>query len=213
MKIILLSAPDFIPSEIQAVNLLLEKEGIFAFHLRKPDCEVQKVADFLSEINPLFYSRIMIHTHHSLAAIFPIKGVHFGGSITSGSVFLGNSLESKTCSRAVHSLAELQQFGKKYDYYLLSPIFDSISKKGYHSAFSAQTLKTYFENKEKDHPPVFALGGISPDTIPIAKSIGFQGVAVLGFLWENFRKNRNLSELSDRYDLLLEKVISDEKAR
>src|ERR1039458_7901787 len=40
-----------------------------------------------------------------------------------------------------HSLKELEEHKEKYEYAILSPIFDSISKTGYKSKFDLQELK------------------------------------------------------------------------
>ena len=61
MKLIVISPPDFIPEEVAAVNALLEKDSGFVFHLRKPEAERMEFEGYLKEINPDFYSRIMIH--------------------------------------------------------------------------------------------------------------------------------------------------------
>ncbi|MBX7243746.1 MAG: thiamine phosphate synthase [Bacteroidia bacterium] len=204
MKLIVISPPDFIPEEVAAVNALLEKDSGFVFHLRKPEAERMEFEGYLKEINPDFYSRIMIHQHHSLLHSYPLKGLHYGGGEGSEQFPAGD----KVYSKAVHSLAEIRAFGQKYDYYLLSPVFESISKKGYSSAFSLEEIKELLKKNDRGFNPVYALGGIEPDKISLIKAVGFEGVAVLGYLWENFRKNRSISELSDHFELLREKIIS-----
>ena len=54
--------------------------------------------------------------------------------------------------------------------------FDSISKQGYHSAFTGETLSAL-----DDIPtPVIALGGVTPERIPYLKRYNFNGFAMLG---------------------------------
>ena len=82
---------------------------------------------------------------------------------------------------SLHSLQELQLGLSGMDYVFLSPIFDSISKQGYSAAFEAEALAVALQTAKC---PVIALGGISPQNIPIAASLGFSGVAALGSIWQ-----------------------------
>ena len=73
--------------------------------------------------------------------------------------------------------------GQQYDYLFLSPIFDSISKKGYRSAFSPEQL-TKAGKEGVINERVIALGGITPEKKTAIKDWNFGGIAVLGFLWQ-----------------------------
>ena len=70
------------------------------------------------------------------------------------------------------------EFASDYDYVTLSPIFDSISKQGYKSAFKLMELKNKIKGKK-----VVALGGVTPDKFSYLKSIGFKGAALLGYFF------------------------------
>jgi thiamine-phosphate pyrophosphorylase len=87
-----------------------------------------------------------------------------------------------TLSRSCHSIEELTD-GQRYDYLFLSPIFDSISKKGYRSAFSPEQL-TKAGKEGVINEKVIALGGITPEKKTAIKDWNFGGIAVLGFLWQ-----------------------------
>ena len=66
---------------------------------------------------------------------------------------------------------------------LLSPIFDSISKKGYASAFSPSQLEEAASQGIIDHQ-VVALGGVTLDKLPLLESWHFGGAAMLGSIWQ-----------------------------
>ena len=83
----------------------------------------------------------------------------------------------------MHSLDAIEQLPCKADYVFLSPIFQSISKADYPSAFSVETLKYFFKNRQSA-VPVLALGGISNDNIEMIQTIGFQGYALMGSVWK-----------------------------
>ena len=86
-----------------------------------------------------------------------------------------------------HSLKELEVCKEKYEYVFLSPIFDSISKSGYKSAFDLDELKNspLIFSRRGAGGEVFALGGIDEDKIELVSELGFDGVGVLGALWSN----------------------------
>ena len=70
-----------------------------------------------------------------------------------------------------------------YDYLLLSPIFDSISKQGYRSGFSDEELRRASDEGIIDHK-VIALGGVTPDRIGYLESLNFGGVAMMGAIYK-----------------------------
>ena len=60
-------------------------------------------------------------------------------------------------------------------------------------------------NAAKEHiidEKVIALGGITPDNISKIKEYGFGGVAVLGFIWEEYLIDNNIDNLLSRYNLI-----------
>ena len=82
-------------------------------------------------------------------------------------------------SRSCHSLEEVKQYKNACDYVFLSPIFDSVSKQGYVSAFAYETLKQASGDGIIDGK-VVALGGVTPDKISRLRSLNFGGAAMLG---------------------------------
>ncbi len=95
-----------------------------------------------------------------------------------------------------HSLEELQVYKERCEYAFLSPIFDSISKKGYRSTFTDQAALSYAISGKN----IIALGGIDEDKIDICRKLGFAGVAVCGAIWnsssivEKFKRLKALCE-------------------
>ena len=70
------------------------------------------------------------------------------------------------------------------DYVFLSPIFDSISKIGYESAFDDAEVLTAFLANSKQR--VIAFGGVDADRIAICEELGFRGYAMLGDIWKKY---------------------------
>ena len=88
---------------------------------------------------------------------------------------------SISCS--CHTIEEVITQKESKDYVFLSPIFDSISKVGYHAAFSPTSLKQAAIENVIDEK-VIALGGLTANNIPLVKEWHFGGVALLGDIWK-----------------------------
>lgn len=211
MRIIVISAPDFLPGEAEAVTALLEA-GAWRVHVRKPAAGSDSIARLLEHIPAALYSRISLHDHHELAARFGVGGVHLNSRNPSVPDGFGGMV-----SRSCHSIAELSQYSSVCDYMFLSPIFDSISKSGYVSRFSLEEIRRRIvagsdvatarmdvmssdgNCRPVDWERVFALGGVCPDNIRLLEETGFGGAAVLGYLWEPFRQGHDIAALSARF--------------
>jgi thiamine-phosphate pyrophosphorylase len=85
-----------------------------------------------------------------------------------------------------HSFAELVQWGVDGTY-ILSPVFDSISKIGYQSPFSRDTLAREVADWKAEHPGalLYALGGVDAETLPLAEAFGFDGAIAHGAVWNH----------------------------
>ena len=168
-KIIAITAPDFIENEEMRVMKILQNGEAHFVHIRKPSASMDEVKAFLRKIDSEFYPLLKLHDHFELLKDFPLGGVHINSR---NPVSPANSL---SVSVSAHSIEELEQWKDK-DYVFLSPIFNSISKPGYLSAFTIEELKLALKN----HHNVIALGGVTPDKFPLLKQIGFSGAAMLG---------------------------------
>ena len=217
----MISAPDFLPGEAEAVTALLEA-GAWRVHVRKPAAGSDSIARLLEHIPAALYSRISLHDHHELAARFGVGGVHLNSRNPSVPDGFGGLV-----SRSCHSISELSQYGPVCDYMFLSPVFDSISKSGYTSRFSLEEIRRRIvagsdvatarmdvmssdgelsgrdqgngDCRPVDWERVFALGGVCPDNIRLLEETGFGGAAVLGYLWEPFRQDHDIAALSARF--------------
>ena len=94
-------------------------------------------------------------------------------------------------SKSFHHIDELKAEKKNFNYVFLSPIFDSISKSNYTSAFDMEVLKQASAHGIIDKR-VMALGGITTENMAVAKDFGFGGVVVLGDLWNRFNIHSTL---------------------
>ena len=97
-------------------------------------------------------------------------------------------------SRACHSLEEVETTVSLFNYVLMSPVYDSISKQGYRSGYSKDELKQAQESGVI-HEKVVASGGISEVNLAEIKSLGFGGAALLGDIWNRYHTWKDAEEL------------------
>jgi thiamine-phosphate pyrophosphorylase len=201
-KLIVISSPYDLPGEQDIVSALFDA-GLETFHLRKPAYTQRQTANFLKRLSPDHVNRIVLHSHWSLAEKYPVMGIH-GPSVPKWQAVLG----PLTLSRSCHDMEEMHRAGSQFHYFILSPIFDSISKPGYRAAFDLQRLKQALtcKGEERITTPVYALGGVNSTNIATALEIGFSGVAVLGAVWHG--QSGPLDSFNELKEVLCHEVLS-----
>lgn len=177
MKLIVITQPYFFEEEANAIHSLFDA-GLDILHLRKPDASPHEVMELLDQLPVEYRGKIVLHEHFSLATSFGLKGIHLNRRNPHAPVGYKGHI-----SRSCHSLEELIIYKEISDYLFLSPIFDSISKEGYSSGYSAETLRQA-SNAGIIDSRVIALGGISLKRLSEVKEFSFGGAALLGDIWQ-----------------------------
>lgn len=196
MKIIVLTHPEFLPDEAEALTRLLDK-GLDRLHLRKPGCSEAQLEALIRQLPTEYYKRISLHDHFSLQARYHLGGIHLNSrNPQPPQDFKG--IVSCSC----HTLEEVSYYGPQTDYHFLSPIFDSISKQGYRSGFSEAQLRQASAEGILTNKTI-ALGGVSADKLPLLHALGFGGAAFLGDIWHGYHSAANLSTLLHHFEELL----------
>ena len=113
----------------------------------------------------------------------------------------GQAKHSLPHSASCHNFEEVREYKTHCDYVFLSPLFDSISKKGYTRAFSESALEEARRQGVLDHQ-VFALGGVDAGNLDQVRQYGFGGAALLGCLWKDFAQDGDLKELGKKLENL-----------
>lgn len=145
-------------------------------HLRYPGIGRDAMQGLLEAIPSDLHSRLSLHDATEVAALYPTVGVHINSR--NSEVASALDLRGRVVSRSCHSLAEVNDSDDGYAYVFLSPVFDSLSKEGYKSAFDLndsalrETLAAH---------AVVALGGVEPTKFETLKAAGFCGAAMLGY--------------------------------
>ena len=176
--IIVITRPDFFEGEAAKIAQLLQSGRADLVHIRKPRASQSEVEQLLFSIPTELYSRLVLHDHHSLAIKYGLRGVHLNSRNPEPPAGWSGAV-----SISCHTLGELSECRKQpYAYMSLSPIFDSISKRGYRSAFSADDIAAARSQGLIDER-VMALGGITFDRISEVTKMGFGGAMILGDAW------------------------------
>lgn len=169
MRCMAVTLPVFFEGEGSAIAAMLGSGVIERVHIRKPGASEDDIRRFVETVPPHLRSRLSLHDCHGLAALYGL-GVHLNArNPLPPSGFRG--LVSRSC----HSLEEASSPAA---YRFLSPVFDSISKTGYRAAFDLGSLRG------KVDETFVALGGVTPDRLPLLADIGFGGAAFLGYIWQ-----------------------------
>jgi len=182
MKLIVISSPDRFSNEVRLLNRLFA-EGMPQFHLRKPGLTLGEVESLLTGIAPVHRSKIVVHDHFELAGKMGLGGIHFTNRTKTEIDKWRYSPGSKSIS--CHHLDELKNLPNGIDYAFLSPIFPSISKVGYSGDFDLNEVAAFL--REFKTCQIIALGGIRKENIAVCRDTGFDGVAILGSIWDEKR--------------------------
>jgi thiamine monophosphate synthase len=160
-----ITSPADIAGEMQCLEGMLEA-GLEKLHLRKPGGVMEGL---LERLAPRWASRLVVHGSVELAVRYGVPQVH--GAIKRAAPF--------AASTSVHSWEELKRLPAGVAYAFISPVFDSISKRGYTANADLLTIPS----GPLPCRPV-GMGGVSADTIGLMMARGWTGAALLGWIWE-----------------------------
>lgn len=178
--IIVITRPGFFEGEAAGIAEMLHGGRADLVHIRKPDADLKAVEQLIRELPHDVYSRLVLHDHYTLARQYGLRGIHLNSRHPEPPDDWAGPV-SVSC----HSLQELaEQKQKPFIYLSLSPIFDSISKPGYTSAFTPDQLAEAHRQGIIDLR-VMALGGVTFDKMPLVRRMGFGGGMILGDAWKD----------------------------
>lgn len=175
--IIAITSENYYPNESERINSILTSGEADRVHLRKPDWSQEEIETLINEINPELWDRIVLHDHFELVEKYPIGGIHLNSR---------NPIKlegARSVSKSLHSLEEIET-ANNFDYFFISPVFDSISKPGYKTKFQLKELERKIKGKK-----AIALGGVTPEKFPLLKEAGFYGAALLGHFFPQPKDN------------------------
>lgn len=168
------------PEVVQHYNALLGA-GLSMLLLRLPDATQEQYEDCIRAIEPRHRSKVILADYFHLVPVAGLGGIHLKASRQKEWKHWQEVAQTQRITASAHSLDELESLPFCPDLALLSPVFDSISKGGYHANIDLEECRSRLP---KLPFPVLALGGITPDNYPLVRSYGFAGGATLGYLAE-----------------------------
>lgn len=194
---------EFFSNEAYQIITWLEN-GIDIIHIRKPNASENEVRNLFEVIPIEYHSRLTLHQYFHLINEYNIGGIHFKES--QRREYCKKELSSwkekgLRISSSVHQMDEINKIPPLFDYLFLSPVFDSLSKKGY---LANNEILTRMKKERFPHQQIIALGGITPKTLLLLDGSSFIGGAILGYLWDASSKeiNNKVYELQSSWKTL-----------
>lgn len=209
MKLIVITSSDTTEKESAIIAQLFEY-GLGTLHLRKPRMSTKEMRSFIETIPAHFHNRIVLHSHHKLAAKYALKGIHLTRAHRKRRFRMWYRLRmlklrrpQLTVSTSYSKLASIYEDDRIFNYVFLSPIFDSLTGR-YHSGYSEHSLRAAIEKNDIN---VVARGGVCADNVSKVLDLGFHGMALHSALW---RKGEPVEEFSRVLDKFRELGIKNE---
>ena len=180
-----LITPALAPGDTDALLLGIERacrKGIRLIQMRLPEWPREQIATAARaarEICREHGARLLLHGDWPLAAILGLDGVHLparaAATLTQRPLPAGYWVGVSCHDRA--ELARATRIGA--DFAALSPLYETRS----HAETPALGWERFAELVAEATLPVFALGGLEPDDIDVARMSGAQGIAAIRALW------------------------------
>lgn len=196
--LIVISDPMMRSDDAVLINALFD-EGMEVFHLRKPSAAAPEIQHLLEKIKQNHYGKIALHQHHQLAKNSGIKRLHYTEEHRKKTDAAEWSLLKEQgfhLSTSIHKIEETQIVSDHFNYVFFGPVFNSISKKGY-----VATVTTNFIVPGKKIKLV-AIGGIDENNISKPLQTGFDGVAVLGAIWQSADPVKSFKQIKKACSLI-----------
>ncbi len=196
MNLCIISNPSNVSNESLIINNLFSN-GLEIFHLRKPNGSINEVAELLRGIDDKFHHKISLHQHHKLSEQFEITRFHFTEDKrkkTGPAELEKYYSDGKILSTSIHSIDDYKILSSCFDYCFLGPVFNSISKKE-----SKSIIKNDFIIEEQTKTKIIALGGINKESIPAVKKMGFNGIALLGSIWQSEKPVESFNQIKETW--------------
>lgn len=174
-SIIIITLPGCVDSESDRIMEYIRRG--YDIHIRKPEAGKSYVENLIRSIPDEYHHKLVLHDFYELAVNYHLRGIH----LNSRNHDIPKRWNGRV-SRSCHTFDEVLAWREHCDYVSLSPIFDSISKKGYRAAFSEEQLKEALHHGIINDK-VYALGGVTFDKIEKVRQMGFGGAMILGDAW------------------------------
>lgn len=178
--IMLVSPESPVMHETAVVNTLFER-GLPLFHIRKYQFTDRELVAYVDDIDTNYRRQLVLHSHFHLAKELGIERLHIREEARKQRKQQAFETEF-TLSTSVHAIATFNSLDAIWDYAFLSPVFPSISKKGYgltHTVLGDLPLRC------NPHLRLVGLGGVNERNYAGVFAAGADAVALLGAIWNS----------------------------
>ncbi|MBB6371030.1 thiamine phosphate synthase [Chryseobacterium shigense] len=178
---ILVITPEItVRNETEIINEMF-REGLDLLHIRKPNISREEIKNFLYRIDEKFYPQLVLHGYYDLGKDHGISRFHFRETDRNAGIY--KSYEGRNMiSTSVHDIETYNVLGEEWEYAFISPVFPSISKKGYGKE---STVIENIKYRNNQAVKLIVLGGVNENNICKVFENGADGAALLGAVWES----------------------------
>jgi thiamine-phosphate pyrophosphorylase len=179
-----ISTPDIYPDEHEILERLFAS-GLSRFHLRKSRFSWRELREWVEAVPDELRSKIVVHAQPGLAREYALGGLHLRAGQRAPVEWPAEIPLSYACSN-FEDLAD----ARSPAYATIGPVFATENHRSRDRDSSPQrTPEEYAEiltawKKRPDACPLLALGGITSDNIHHVRTLGFDGFAVVGSVWD-----------------------------
>jgi thiamine-phosphate pyrophosphorylase len=187
MELIVITPENTIRQEQEIINQFFDT-GLRRLHLRKPQYTKEQYRVYINGIKKEYHPRLVIHGCFELVDEFELGGIHLNSIVREQDLVkpLTERLSASFFSTSFHSWQELKDNKFEYKYVFISPVFNSISKKGYQAGIEparAAEIRKELVVSGKYCPQIIGLGGVGVPQLKTLMEYGFDGAAMLGGIW------------------------------
>ncbi len=179
-------------------HLLLREQVIGSSIEPASDEELLKIISAVSATAQHYDCKVLVHNHLEIAQDSRVAGVHLGGpeaNVQSAREVLG---PDSLVGYSAHSESDIcHAFGMGADYVFLSPVFSPTSKESDRPLIGVAELSRICA---QSHGPVYALGGITVDSIRPCRDAGAAGVALIGYVFASSEPGSRIRALLSAWD-------------
>lgn len=154
--------------------------GMDLFHIRKYRYSDEWLKNYVYKVDRELRCKLVLHSHFHLANELRIRRLHC--SEKKGAANMQYYEGDFILSTSVHSIEDFNKLSDKWKYAFLSPMFPSISKKGYGKEHS---VIVELDQRENYSVRLIALGGIHGENYRHIRERGADGAGLLGSIWQS----------------------------
>lgn len=188
MEVIVVTSQRNTDTEVQRIIDLFQ-HGLETLLIRKPKWSKADMERLIVAIPEQYHKRIIVHGHYSLALKYGLKGIHLRRRHRTNKLknrwkrFLYKLRKPNlVICTTFNSLESLRDNRQQFDYVFLNSVFSSHSHYSKGEEAGVNMLKSIIS---RARIPVYAMGGVRPEHVPVVKAAGFDGVALSSYVWKS----------------------------